>query len=180
MIRNEGELNFAFGHNRYKRRVLAMIAEHGLEWRSPYLAKGDVLFWSSRTIHGSLPARERGLSRSSLTAHYLPEGDEMLQFHTRIRRLNLTRYNGMVVGQLHNQDHWRNRLVRRIATGSPVAFEALRKVAIRVLLAIGTVSVFGAQQAASASQQKTTTAPAVEESTGGDPLHRQRSLDEDD
>jgi phytanoyl-CoA hydroxylase len=32
-----------------------------------------VLFWNSRTIHGSLPTRDATVSRKSLTAHYLAE-----------------------------------------------------------------------------------------------------------
>ena len=39
---------------------------------APALAKGDVLLWSSRTIHGSFETRDPRRSRKSLTAHYLP------------------------------------------------------------------------------------------------------------
>jgi ectoine hydroxylase-related dioxygenase (phytanoyl-CoA dioxygenase family) len=35
------------------------------------LTKGDALFWSSDLIHGSLPPQSPGLSRNSLTAHYV-------------------------------------------------------------------------------------------------------------
>lgn len=38
----------------------------------PALKKGDVLFWNSRTIHGSLPTKDLQHSRKSLTAHFLP------------------------------------------------------------------------------------------------------------
>jgi phytanoyl-CoA hydroxylase len=100
------------------------------------LHKGDVLFWTSRTIHGSLPARERGVSRASLTAHYLRDSDEMLQFHSRVRRQNLTTHNGMTVGRLHDQDDWRNRAIRDLAASFPTAFAAARRVSIRALLLI--------------------------------------------
>jgi len=36
------------------------------------LKKGDVLFWNSRTVHGSLETKNPKYSRKSLTAHYLP------------------------------------------------------------------------------------------------------------
>jgi phytanoyl-CoA hydroxylase len=79
VIRNAGELDFASGHERYKEAVLATAAARCLEWRVPWLGKGDVLFWSSRTIHGSLqPAGRCTGSRASLTAHYLRESDAML------------------------------------------------------------------------------------------------------
>jgi phytanoyl-CoA hydroxylase len=39
---------------------------------APALKKGDVLFWNSRTVHGSLETTDERYSRKSLTAHYLP------------------------------------------------------------------------------------------------------------
>jgi phytanoyl-CoA hydroxylase len=136
VIRNESELDLAYGHERYKEAVLAAARRYEVEWRSPFLRQGDVLFWSSRTIHGSLPTRERGVSRTSLTAHYLRDGDEMLQFHSRVRRQNLTTHNGMTVGRLHDQDDWRNRAIRDLAASFPTAFAAARRASIRALLLI--------------------------------------------
>jgi phytanoyl-CoA hydroxylase len=45
---------------------------HKDQVHAPPLQKGDVLFWSSRIIHGSLPTKNTSFSRKSLTAHYLP------------------------------------------------------------------------------------------------------------
>jgi phytanoyl-CoA hydroxylase len=134
VIGNAAERNFADGHERYKEAVLAAARRAGLEWRSPFLAKGDVLFWTSRTVHGSLPARRPGVSRASLTAHYLREDDEMLQFHSRVRRQDLDRHNGMAVGRLHDQDKWRNRVVCRTAATFPRGFAAVRRAAIRLVV----------------------------------------------
>lgn len=39
---------------------------------APALARGDMIIWNSRTIHGALPTRDPGRSRKSLTAHFLP------------------------------------------------------------------------------------------------------------
>jgi phytanoyl-CoA hydroxylase len=41
---------------------------------APALKKGDVLFWNSRTIHGSMETRDLKYSRKSLTAHFMPSG----------------------------------------------------------------------------------------------------------
>jgi phytanoyl-CoA hydroxylase len=134
VIGNTAERNFADGHERYKAAVLRAARRAGLEFRSPFLAKGDVLFWGSHAIHGSFAARRRGLSRASLTAHYLRDGDEMLQFHSRIRRQALGTHNGMIVGRLHDQDRWRNRAVRWTAAAFPRGFAAARRVAIRLVV----------------------------------------------
>ncbi len=40
----------------------------------PSLRKGDVFFWSSRTIHGSHVGPNRQRRRRSVTAHFIPEG----------------------------------------------------------------------------------------------------------
>jgi phytanoyl-CoA hydroxylase len=40
----------------------------------PKMQAGDVLFWNSRVIHGSLAGDDPTRSRLSLTAHYIPHG----------------------------------------------------------------------------------------------------------
>ena len=40
----------------------------------PEMKAGDVLFWNSRLIHGSLTGTNPNRSRLSLTAHYVPDG----------------------------------------------------------------------------------------------------------
>lgn len=56
----------------YVRKVKAYVDAHQNEIYAPALEKGDVLFWNSRTIHGSLETKNSKYSRKSLTAHYLP------------------------------------------------------------------------------------------------------------
>jgi len=137
VLRNAGALDFATSHERYKTAVVETMRQHELELRAPYMAKGDVLFWSSLTVHGSFAPSGRGVSRTSLTAHYLPQEDEMLQFHTRVRKQETISVNGMPVAQLHNQDLRRNRLVRGVAAHAPNAYAAARKLAMRGLFLAG-------------------------------------------
>ncbi|MDJ0388423.1 phytanoyl-CoA dioxygenase family protein [Roseomonas sp. E05] len=137
LLRNAGELDFATGHHRYQHAVLEAIKRYDLPWHAPCLRKGDAIFWSSLTVHGSLGAERRGVSRTSLTAHYLPETDGMLQFHTRIRPQKLLPHNGMAVARLHDQDEWRNRAVRRVAASAPGTYAVVRKTAMRALFLAG-------------------------------------------
>ena len=134
-LRNEGEFGVALGHDRYKRAVVEAVRAAGIECSAPRLEKGDVLLWNSLLVHGSLEALRPGVSRASLTAHYLAEGAEMLQFHARVRRLDLTRHNGMAVGLLHDQDRLANRLVREVAWRAPGLFATARRIAIQGVLA---------------------------------------------
>jgi phytanoyl-CoA hydroxylase len=59
-------------HAEWVQRMRQYVDEHGDEIFVPDLKKGDVLFWNSRTVHGSLPTKDPNFSRRSLTAHYLP------------------------------------------------------------------------------------------------------------
>jgi phytanoyl-CoA hydroxylase len=59
-------------HTEWVQRMRRYVNDHGEEIHAPAMKKGDVLFWNSRTIHGSLPNRNPSFSRKSLTAHYLP------------------------------------------------------------------------------------------------------------
>jgi len=59
-------------HSVWQQKMAEYLKEHESEVRAPALRKGDVLFWNSRTIHGSLPTQDPKYSRRSLTAHYLP------------------------------------------------------------------------------------------------------------
>ncbi|MBW4547830.1 MAG: phytanoyl-CoA dioxygenase family protein [Symplocastrum torsivum CPER-KK1] len=56
----------------YVQKLKDYVSSHQSDIYAPALKKGDVLFWNSRTIHGSLDIRNLSYSRKSLTAHYLP------------------------------------------------------------------------------------------------------------
>jgi len=59
-------------HSKWLARVDQYLEKHADEVHAPALEKGDVLFWNSRTIHGSLPTQDLQYSRKSLTGHYMP------------------------------------------------------------------------------------------------------------
>ncbi|MCL2428362.1 MAG: phytanoyl-CoA dioxygenase family protein [Alphaproteobacteria bacterium] len=147
LLRNAGEHDFATGHDRYKEAIADIVSHESTDLTAPFLAKGDVLFWNSLTIHGSFPAARPGVSRSSLTAHYLSESDDMLQFHTRIREQEFRLWNGVTVGQLHNQDSWRSHIVREAASRFPGPYLVARKLALRMLMSRRESSSRGRQAA---------------------------------
>lgn len=134
-LRNAGANNFATGHQAYQQAMVEAMRTNNVTWSAPFLAAGDVLFWNLLTVHGSLPASRPGVSRTSLTAHYLREGDAMLQFHNRIREQKTKLYDGMTVGLLHDQDLLRNRVVREAAFHFPKSYMTARRLALQALLA---------------------------------------------
>ena len=48
--------------------------------KAPYMAAGDILFWNSWTIHGSLDTQSVTDSRSSITMHAIPENKKFCNF----------------------------------------------------------------------------------------------------
>jgi phytanoyl-CoA hydroxylase len=56
----------------YKAAMAAFVRNGPLDCVSPILKQGDMLLWSSLTIHGSLPTLDGQRSRRSFTAHYIP------------------------------------------------------------------------------------------------------------
>jgi phytanoyl-CoA hydroxylase len=56
----------------YMKKLKEYVELHQNEINTPALKKGDVLFWNSGTVHGSMKTINPQYSRKSLTAHYLP------------------------------------------------------------------------------------------------------------
>jgi phytanoyl-CoA hydroxylase len=133
MAKNGGNFDIAFHHERYKEVVKQVIGEQGLVCRAPALSKGDVLFWAAKTIHGSLRTTEQTRSRRSFTAHFIPDRNRFLQFHTRIKPLKIEFVNGMRVHHPKDLSKTANRAVLFVETRFPRTFRAAKKVAIKLV-----------------------------------------------
>jgi phytanoyl-CoA hydroxylase len=133
MAKNGGDFDIAFSHDRYKKLVVKIINKFNLECRAPALRKGDVLFWNSKTIHGSLQTAQPQFSRSSMTAHIIPCSTGFLQFQTRERKLNLKKIGAFSVNCPKDLENWRNRIVFDLETRFPKAFKTVKKLAIKLV-----------------------------------------------
>lgn len=133
MAKNGGDFDIAFHHDRYKALVIDVVRRFGLQCRAPAMGKGDVLFWSAKTIHGSLETPEPARSRSSITAHFIPASGRFLQYQTRPRQLRLESVNGIDVHCPKKQDRWVNRAVMAVEVGFPGTFQLVKKLAVKAL-----------------------------------------------
>ena len=131
--KNGGDFNIAFNHERYKKLIIDIINKYKLECKAPFLASGDVLFWNAKTIHGSLETIDVSKSRSSLTAHYIPESHKFLQFQSRLKKLKLKEYNGINIHCPKNQDCTLNKFVLFLETRFPTQFQSAKKLAIKLV-----------------------------------------------
>jgi phytanoyl-CoA hydroxylase len=132
MKKNGGDFDIAFNHSRYKQLVLDVIRSHTLECRAPALRKGDVLFWSSKTIHGSLPTTHSEFSRASFTVHAIPRSTGFLQYQSREKPLSLREIQGVPVHCPKDQNKLANRSILLVETTFPKLFQAVKKVAVKL------------------------------------------------
>jgi len=133
MKKNGGDFDIAFNHERYKQLVIDVVRAHGLRCHAPAMRKGDVLFWGSKTIHGSLVTTEGRYSRASITAHAIPASRPFVQFQSREKRLSLQRIDGVAVHCPKDQNRLANRAVLRIETAFPGLFQAAKRLAIKLV-----------------------------------------------
>jgi phytanoyl-CoA hydroxylase len=131
--KNGGNFDIAFHHERYKNLVLDIIDKFNLPCHAPVLKKGDVLFWSSKTIHGSFETTKPEFSRASFTAHVIPKSTSFLQYQTRTKPLNLRTVNGIQVNFPKDQNEWKNRSVMTVETTFPRTFRLAKKLAIKLV-----------------------------------------------
>lgn len=133
MQKNGGDFDIAFNHERYKKLIIDVIDSKNLSFHAPAMAAGDVLFWSAKTIHGSLKTTQPEHSRASLTAHFIPESHRFMQFQSRIKLLNLRDVNGIQVHHPKSQEELRNRVILRAETRFPRLFQTMKKVAVKAM-----------------------------------------------
>jgi phytanoyl-CoA hydroxylase len=131
--KNGGDFDIAFNHDRYKKLTASLIENKQLAVSAPALRQGDVLFWNSKTIHGSLPTSQAEYSRSSFTGHYIPASHRFLQFQSRIKGFRSRVVNNMRVNHPKDQDQFANRLMLDIETAFPRSFQTVKNVAIKVV-----------------------------------------------
>lgn len=133
MMKNGGKFDVAFNHDRYKKLTVSVIENGGISVSAPALRRGDILFWNSKTIHGSLPTTQPQFSRSSLTAHYLPESHRFMQFQSRVKSFRSRVVNGVRINHPKDQDLIGNRLVLGLEATFPKSFQVVKNTAIKIV-----------------------------------------------
>lgn len=133
--RHSVENNMADNHEVYISSVVEKIRHRGLAIRAPRLEMGDVLFWNSKTIHGSLDSQHASSARSSVTCHAIPARDRFKQMQARVIDVPTDRVNGVEIFRPKDLMRWRNRLILFVESRFPGPFYRLKQYAIRSLVA---------------------------------------------
>jgi phytanoyl-CoA hydroxylase len=126
--------NIAEHHEEYIQSVVEEIKRNRLEIRAPCLHKGDVLFWSSLTIHGSLDSQDPVNSRSSITVHAIPAARRFLQLQTRSLQLPTENIAGSFLYRPKDLSNPKNKLIFLVESNFPALFYWLKKQAILFMM----------------------------------------------
>ena len=126
--------NIADNHDNYIKEIVSIIKSKNMKIKAPYMAIGDVLFWNSWTIHGSIDSQNKNFSRSSITMHAIPESHKFLQFHTRHIDLKTEDLGNSLISRPKDQSKFRNRLVLKLETHFPNFFYWLKRKAIKIII----------------------------------------------
>ncbi len=117
-------------HSEWLERISDYVRKHPYQVYAPALKKGDVLFWNSRTIHGSLATKDPSFSRKSLTAHYIPTDFGFGNLFVSKDSISYKSYNGMQFYRNQPDYSLTNRLkfgVKTSVYNSPVVLKKLRR-----------------------------------------------------
>ena len=126
--------NIAEHHEVYISSVVNKVKDLGLEIRAPALQKGDVLFWNSLTIHGSLDSQDPVRTRSSITCHAIPSSRLFLQWQVRLLNLNTDDVNGTRMYRPKDLASLKNRLIFQVEANFPSLFYWAKRVAIKQIM----------------------------------------------
>lgn len=114
----------------YKASMAAFVRDGPLPCVSPVLRQGDLLLWTSLTVHGSLPTADPRQSRRSFTAHYVPRS-QRYQWNVRARSSSrCMRVNGVEVMLHAGGTGWSGQLQAAMRDGMPRLYglaQALKK-----------------------------------------------------
>jgi len=81
--------------NKYEKKIHKFIKNENLNIVAPPLKKGDVLFWNSNTIHGSMKNVDKNFSRKSFTCHFIPQKFKFVRnkYNPEIRKFKYFNFN---------------------------------------------------------------------------------------
>ena len=126
--------NIADKHDKYIADIVSIMKKTNMKINAPYMAKGDILFWNSRTMHGSIDSQNANFSRSSITMHAIAESHKFLQLHSRKLDLPTDNLNHSLIFRPKDQSKLKNRLILKAETYFPETFHWFKRNAVKMLV----------------------------------------------
>ena len=120
-------------HDLYVEEIISICKKNNFEFKAPYLNKGDVLFWNSKTLHGSLNSTSKTNSRSSITMHAIPSKERHIQWHTRYINMKLDDLGKSLIYRKKDQALLVNRIILFCESKFPGLFYLLKKIVAKYI-----------------------------------------------
>jgi len=120
-------------HDLYVDELISICKTNDLAFKAPYLNKGDVLFWNSKTLHGSLNSQSKNYSRSSMTLHAIPENEKFLHWHKHCIDTPVDDLGRSFIYRRKDQKLLINRLILLFESGFPNFFYFLKKTIAKIV-----------------------------------------------
>lgn len=120
-------------HDLYVDEIISICRENGFEFKAPFLDKGDVLLWNSKTLHGSLNSNSTTNSRASITLHSIPSKERHLQWHSRFIDMKLDDLGNSLIYRRKDQNIFINKFVLFIESYVPWFFYYLKKIITKIV-----------------------------------------------
>ena len=114
-------------HDLYIDELISICKENNFTFKAPYLDKGDVLFWNSKTLHGSLNSQSNTNSRSSITLHAISEKDKFLHWHKHFIETPVDDLEESFIYRRKDQKLLLNRFILFMESYFPNLFYLLKK-----------------------------------------------------
>lgn len=83
-------------HDEYVKKLRVIEEDNKSNIKPMLVNKGDIVIWSSTTVHGAINATEKHASRKSLTAHYFPLNSK-LKWHNETPKLGYAKGNNVPI-----------------------------------------------------------------------------------
>jgi phytanoyl-CoA hydroxylase len=120
-------------NRRYLNEIVNSIRSKKYQIIAPCLGKGDVIFWGSKTIHGSLEGISSTHSRSSITCHAISLSKNLLQLQAIKKRVESEFVNGCHISRPKDLDKAINRIIFNVETKYPKLFYSIKLRVIQIL-----------------------------------------------
>ena len=114
-------------HNEYVKNIVKLIKENNFKLCAPKLDKGDVLFWNSLTIHGSMESKNTLHSRSSITFHIIKSKSKFKVFRNILRTLKYEKKFRFLIYRPKDQSKILNKFIYLIEKNSLHIFYKLQR-----------------------------------------------------
>lgn len=119
-------------HDLYIDELISVCKKNNYSFKAPYLDKGDVLFWNSKTLHGSLNSQSKIFSRSSITLHAIPANEKFLHWHNHFIKTPVDDLVESFIYRRKDQKLFLNRVILFFESNFPNILYSVKRIIIKI------------------------------------------------